>query len=132
MLQELDKFILETGIENQQDSRVIICGDFNSMPNSGVYQLISEKQLAKGHEEMLGYFPDLEFRHPFSLKSAYSLIGDPVSNWTKDFKGCLDYIWHSNHFEVKSILKYLNESELNRIVAFPNEDWPSDHFSLGK
>lgn len=44
-------------------------------------------------------FPRLEMR------SAYAAVGDPITNWTLKFKGCLDYIWVSKSVPVTALLE---------------------------
>ncbi|ODQ64158.1 hypothetical protein NADFUDRAFT_83730 [Nadsonia fulvescens var. elongata DSM 6958] len=114
---------------------IIICGDFNSTPDSGVYQLFSQGK-ANNHSDMegryYGKFGEEEIEHPFSLKSAYANIGElPFTNFTPGFTGVIDYIWYSsNTFNVQSLLGDINEQYLTNYVGFPNIHFPSDHISL--
>lgn len=69
------------------------------------------------------------FQHLFNFESAY---GTPLyTNYTDDFKGCLDYIF----FDKKNV-KLINtvplpdEEELAEEVALPSSKFPSDHVPL--
>jgi CCR4-NOT transcription complex subunit 6 len=65
---------------------VIITGDFNSMPNSGMYELYSSGKLSGTHADLLKE-PVKDISHNFSLQSAYASLGEPITNYTNSFKG---------------------------------------------
>ncbi|CAO3640346.1 unnamed protein product [Mucor fragilis] len=114
----------------------IICGDFNSVPESGVYELLSKGTLAKDHPEfgghLYGSFTSEGISHKLALKSSYSQVGElDITNYTPGYKGTLDYIWYtSNTLDVMSLLGGVSQDYLDKVVGFPNPHFPSDHIPL--
>lgn len=132
---------------------LILCGDFNSLPDSGVFELLSAGHISSGHGDFkgLGYKDclrklsstiissssasagSIEYTHPFKLTSAYSDSIMPYTNYTFDFKGIIDYIFCSKqHMTVMGLLGPVDMEwlEKNKIVGCPHPHIPSDHFSL--
>ena len=115
---------------------LILCGDFNSEHDSGVYELITQGELSGTHKDLAsrsyGKFTRDGMHHPFKLRSAYDLIGElSFTNYTPNFTGVLDYIWYShNTMEVKGLLGDVDENYLRSVPGFPNEHFPSDHLAL--
>ena len=115
---------------------MVICGDFNSSATSAVYDLFTRGGLQSKHSDFndrnYGSFSDSGMRHPFSLKSAYSSIGElPFTNYTPTFVGVLDYIWYSNNaLRVTGVLGKIDGEYLQRVPGFPNFHYPSDHLAL--
>lgn len=110
----------------------IICGDFNSVPESGVYELLSKGTLAKDHPEfgghLYGSFTSEGISHKLALKSSYSQVGElDITNYTPGYKGTLDYIWYtSNTLDVMSLLGGVSQDYLDKVVGFPNPHFPSE------
>lgn len=117
---------------------LILGGDFNSMPDSGVYQFLVDGYLAGDHPEFLGYtygdYTDSGLKHSLQLLSANSTLGsEPAfTNYTGDFNGVLDYIWYSkNSLNVERALNGVDESVVHAYNgALPNPHMPSDHIPL--
>jgi CCR4-NOT transcription complex subunit 6 len=115
---------------------LIMCGDFNSLPGSGVYELLSHGSLANSHRDLgsrkYGNFTRDGMSHPFSLKSSYSSIGElSFTNYTPGFTGVIDYIWYSTTaLQVAGLLGEVDEDYLKRVPGFPNYHFPSDHLAL--
>ncbi|KAI0358592.1 hypothetical protein OH77DRAFT_1420998 [Trametes cingulata] len=115
---------------------VIICGDFNSVPESGVYEFLSAGSIPPDHEDFLshlyGKYTSEGLRHRLGLKSAYAGAGEfPLTNYTPSFKGHIDYIWYSSaNLSVNSILGAVDPSYLDKAVGFPNAHFPSDHLPI--
>lgn len=115
---------------------VIICGDFNSGKDSAVYDLLSNGKLASKHEDLgdrnYGTFSEAGISHPFTLKSAYSSVGElSFTNYTPGFTDVLDYIWYSsNSLRVSGLLGDVDKEYLQRVPGFPNFHFPSDHLAL--
>lgn len=117
---------------------LILGGDFNSKPDSGVYQFLVDGYLPGDHPEFLGYtygdYTDSGLKHALTVTSANSTLAhEPTfTNYTVDFNGCLDYIWYAQHnLSVERVLNGVDE----RIVhsyngALPNPHMPSDHIPL--
>ncbi|KAL2355980.1 glucose-repressible alcohol dehydrogenase-like protein transcriptional effector [Cryomyces antarcticus] len=118
------------------DIPLIMCGDFNSKPDSGVYDLIAHGSLPHDHPDLMSYtygkITGKGTSHPFSLKSSYSNIGElPFTNYTPGFTGVIDYIWYSsNAFQATGLLGEVDPDYLKRVPGFPNYHFPSDHLAL--
>lgn len=115
---------------------VLLCGDFNSLPDSGVYDLITQGTVSNTHADLgtrkYGNFTRDGISHPFSLKSSYSAIGElAFTNYVPHFRGVLDYIWYStNTLQVVGLLGDIDKDYLQRVPGFPNYHFPSDHVAL--
>lgn len=115
---------------------MLICGDFNSLPDSGVYELLNNGALAPTHRDLEGYkygnFTRDGMTHPFGLKSAYGQIGElKFTNYTPGFTGVIDYIWYSTgNMQVMELLGDIDEAYMKRVPGFPNIHFPSDHVAL--
>jgi len=68
----------------------VLCGDFNSMPDSAVYELITKKSVPRTNPAATRYSLMINFAHEFSaFCSAYDSVGNPHTNVTETFSGCL-------------------------------------------
>ena len=150
LISELKKIIEET-IQNYKLGNtdintipLILCGDLNSLPDSGVVEYLVSGKVASNHED----FKDISYEeilhkiscknekdvlsHDFRLSRAYDAIM-PFTNYTYDFKGIIDYVFFSrNHFNLLGLLGPLDENwfRQNKVVGCPHPHIPSDHFSL--
>ena len=115
---------------------LVVCGDFNSLPNSGVYELLNTGALPPDHRDFGGHtygnFTRDGMAHPFQLKSAYGSIEElSFTNYTPGFTGVIDYIWYStNALQVTELLGEVDSEYLQRVPGFPNMHFPSDHLAL--
>ncbi|XP_037912958.1 CCR4-NOT transcription complex subunit 6-like isoform X2 [Hermetia illucens] len=125
--------------------QLLLCGDFNSLPDSGVIEFLGSGRVSMDHQDFkeLGYKSCLqrllpsensnEFTHSFKLASAYSEDIMPYTNYTFDFKGIIDYIFYTKTGMVPLGLlgpisaEWLRE---NKVVGCPHPHIPSDHFPL--
>ncbi|CAF0800049.1 unnamed protein product [Adineta ricciae] len=131
---------------------LVLCGDFNSLPDSGVIQLMRTGKISLNHAD----FKDLQYEsylqkisrldmtstpstdivHNFKLQSAYETTSSPImpyTNYTYDFKGIIDYVFFSSELmRVLGVLGPLDPEWLqsNKIVGCPQPNVPSDHFPL--
>jgi CCR4-NOT transcription complex subunit 6 len=118
-----------------EDIPLLLCGDFNSMPNSGTYELITNGSISNVHVDLgsrkYGNFTRDGMHHPFQLKSSYAPIGEMAfTNYTPGFVGTLDYIWYStNSLHVVGLLGNIDQDYLKRVPGFPNYHFPSDHIA---
>ena len=140
LLQELETFILSRGTQLP----LMICGDFNSTPDTAVYDLLSRQTVHPGHPDVNvktddncpNVLPDaINITHSFNLGSAYqTVMGDEpsVTNFTTNFKGVLDYIWYSaQNLRPLSTAPIPDESVLTRNgEALPSTEYSSDHIML--
>jgi CCR4-NOT transcription complex subunit 6 len=140
LLQELESFIMSRGTSLP----LIICGDFNSTPDTAVYDLLSRQTVHPGHpdvnvatgDEVPNVLPDaMNITHSFQLGSAYqTVLGDEpwTTNYTETFKGVLDYIWYSaQNLRPLSAAPVPEEAMLTRHgEALPSTEFSSDHIML--
>lgn len=75
----------------------VICGDFNSEPDSGVYEFMSSGRVEKDHDDFMDHvYGDYAVRgasHNFKLKSAYSHVNElPFTNFTPGFTGAFSQV----------------------------------------
>ncbi|KAJ3300703.1 Glucose-repressible alcohol dehydrogenase transcriptional effector [Borealophlyctis nickersoniae] len=115
---------------------LVIGGDFNSLPDSGVYEFLSSGHVPQDHEDFGSYtygpYTSEGLDHKFSLKSAYSHVNElDFTNFTPTFKGVIDYVWYStNLLSVTGLLGNVDREYVSRTVGFPNAHHPSDHIPL--
>jgi CCR4-NOT transcription complex subunit 6 len=140
LLQELESFVVSRGT----NLPLIICGDFNSTPDTAVYDLLSRQSVHPGHpdvnvatnDDVPNVLPDaMNITHSFQLGSAYqTVLGDEpwVTNYTQNFKGVLDYIWYSApNLRPLAVAPIPEEKELTRTgEALPSTEYSSDHIML--
>ena len=113
---------------------LIICGDFNSGPDSGVCEFLSTGSLPPDHPDfmshMYGRYTSEGIRHRLGLKNAYAAPGAgelPLTNYTPGFQGVIDYVWYSAaNVTVTSVLGEVNRGYLEKVVGFPNAHFPSE------
>jgi len=140
LLQELENFVLSRGT----NLPLMICGDFNSTPDTAVYDLLARQTVHPGHpdvnvtlgDDVPNILPDpMSITHSFQLGSSYqSVLGEePVqTNYTTNFKGVLDYAWYSvQNLRPISAASIPDESVLTRHgEALPSTEFSSDHIML--
>nr|CAD7590279.1 unnamed protein product [Timema genevievae] len=120
--------------------QLLLCGDFNSLPDSGVIEFLTSGRVPADHKDFkaLTYKSSLqkisgcdkanEFIHSFKLASAYSEDIMPFTNYTFDFKGIIDYIFYAKSSMTPLGLlgpvapEWLKE---NKIIGCPHPHVPS-------
>jgi len=135
LCQELSKLV------SQRDLPLILAGDFNSQPQSAVYDLLSYMQLRhdsyhafkKDKLKLLPTYPQIS--HELQLTSAYSCMGEPnYTNYTGHFIGILDYIWYTKSSVSCLCVLDVGSPEdirgIDKAIALPSTQRPSDHLSL--
>lgn len=113
---------------------LIICGDFNSVPNSGVYEFLSNGTLPPDHPDFMshtyGRYTSEGIRHRLGLKSAYAGLPEDevlLTNYTPSFRGVLDYLFYSAaNLAVNEVLGEVDKGYLEGVVGFPNAHFPSE------
>ena len=114
---------------------IIICGDFNSVPSSGVYEFLATGALAPNHPDFLshtyGRYTSEGLRHRLNLKSAYAAPGaggeNLLTNYTPSFQGMIDYVWYTGGtVGVNAVLGEVDRGYLEKVVGFPNAHFPSE------
>nr|CAH7744283.1 unnamed protein product [Callosobruchus chinensis] len=115
----------------KKDVDVIFCGDFNSDHSKSLYPYMIEGRIHPRHADCLEVDPNgsLLLSHNFNFISA---CGAPLyTNYTPDYKGCLDYIFvEDNKVNIKQVIPLPDETELSQYDGLPNKYYPSDHVSL--
>ena len=124
------KFLSET-----HECEVVLCGDFNSMPNSNVFNLFLGKEPFLTKISLVDSEIESIYKgNPTSLKSAYENYTDSghpqFTNFAEDFSGCLDHIFYSGHLDTVQISSLPSEEECKSEKALPNSKYPSDHLPL--
>mmetsp|Transcript_76636 Transcript_76636/g.135209 ORF Transcript_76636/g.135209 Transcript_76636/m.135209 type:complete len:591 (+) Transcript_76636:68-1840(+) len=117
---------------------MLIAGDFNSTPESAVYEYLRRGSVRGDHEDLhhdpCGLLSKLNLSHRLCLATAYETCNGreaTYTNYTEDFKGTLDYIWFSpDALAVLAISQVDDESQLAQETALPSSTRPSDHVSL--
>lgn len=155
-------------VSTLDDVNLLICGDFNSLPQSGVVQYIQSGTLSSFHPDFKGLSyegylgtvnvtrscvcnvdaagnkpaePDPkqgsprreEFQHDFQLSSVYPQDALPFTNYTLEFQGVIDYVFHSiRGLRPLGVLGPLDPAWLvqHNIVGAPHPCIPSDHLPL--
>lgn len=147
---ELDRIVKQASPGHQaKDVPLIMCGDYNSLPGSGVAEFIRSGRVGVNHcdfqklqynKKLTKMNPkngevrpetDAFLRHPFHFQAAYDQDLMPYTNFTYDFKGVIDYIYHSTpHLKTLGVLGGIDDVWSRNIAGFPNPVIPSDHLSL--
>lgn len=125
--------------------QLVLCGDFNSLPDSGVTEFLGTGRVSMEHkdfktfsykaclEKVLSCDKPNEFTHSFKLASAYNDEIMPFTNYTFDFKGIIDYIFYSKQTMTPlGLLGPLSQEWLsqNKVIGCPHPHIYSDHFPL--
>lgn len=116
---------------------VILCGDLNSLPGSGVCSFLETGSVPADHPDFMTHtyepYTSDGARHGLSLRNAYSFIPEPMlfSNYTPNFLGLIDYIWfRPGSLSVSGCLGTVSADYIKQIVGLPSQHLPSDHVSL--
>ena len=140
LLQELETFVMSRG----SNLPLMICGDFNSTPDTAVYDLMSRQAVHPGHPDVNmnlddgcpNVLPDtMNLTHSFQLGSVYStVLGEEpkFTNFTAQFKGVLDYMWYTaSNLRPLSAAPIPDSAVLTKYgEALPSTQFPSDHIML--
>jgi CCR4-NOT transcription complex subunit 6 len=147
LVRELKRILTEraekTGV-NIAEFPLLILGDFNSLPNSAVYDYLANNRVSRHHPELKGFCNyDISFiagrsdehyyYNTLNLTSAVNVRHMPYTNFTQTFKGCIDYIFVTKaSLQTLSFLGPMDEAWIRRkhINGFPNENVPSDHIPI--
>ncbi|KAG0021391.1 Glucose-repressible alcohol dehydrogenase transcriptional effector [Entomortierella chlamydospora] len=114
----------------------LICGDFNSQRDSGVYEYLVKGSVPQGHDDFgdhaYGTYTSEGLSHKMTLRSAYSDgVELPFTNFTPTYEAEIDYIFYSsNYLSVLGLLGGVEKEYMSRVVGFPNAHFPSDHVPI--
>ncbi|XP_053677994.1 2',5'-phosphodiesterase 12 [Anopheles nili] len=130
--EQYDRICLEYGLA-KTNIALLFCGDFNSVPECGIYKLLTEQYVGPD-------FPDWEsnkneaarnvsLTQPFIMGSA---CGCPeYTNYTVGFAACIDYIFYQTGvLKVNDVIPMPSREELSMYEALPSPVFPSDHIAL--
>ncbi|KAL1513901.1 hypothetical protein ABEB36_003240 [Hypothenemus hampei] len=112
---------------------LIFCGDFNSVPSCGIYQLYTTGSLPGNFQDYSSNkdeaIVNIDIKQPFHLGSA---CGTPsYTNFTVGFADCLDYIFYDkSKLTVSQVVPFPSEEQLKQHSAIPSIVSPSDHIAL--
>ena len=136
-------------IAKSEEIPLILTGDLNSLPDSGVIEFLRNGRIACDHPD----FKDLNsyrsclkklmlensplvgnaYTHPFVLEQAYNESDMPYTNYTYDFQGMIDYIFYTKkHLSCAAILGPVDPEWLaeQKVIGYPHQCVPSDHIPL--
>lgn len=117
----------------EKEVSMLFAGDFNSTPEFDVYRLMTSQMASfddidwsdKENERVSG----VSFSHDLELASACGC--PPYTNYTKDFYGCLDYIYYqTDKFSVKQVVELPSHEEVTQHEFLPSITIPSDHLAI--
>lgn len=138
MLEGLERAM--QGAPEWRDAALLMCGDFNSLPNSPVHRLVLNGSISVQDAHFppnvtYGNYSDAGvLKHNFSLKSAYASVSPngaepPYTNMTGVFSGTLDYIFYDrSRLTPTAALQPVPPESVE--IPLPNARSPSDHISL--
>ncbi|OZC10291.1 CCR4-NOT transcription complex subunit 6-like family protein [Onchocerca flexuosa] len=128
-----------------QQIPVLICGDLNSLPESGVVEFLSKGAISKEHPDLKEFRQDpcitrfsasddpTVYTHGLRLDCAVDPNSMPFTNYTLEFKGVIDYIFSTPQSLARlGVLGALNMDWVlaNKIIGFPHPHVPSDHVPI--
>jgi mRNA deadenylase 3'-5' endonuclease subunit Ccr4 len=114
---------------------VVLTGDLNSEPSSfTIKYLLGEELGIQPGDDTSNEILTMADINPLELQSAYSSYFQgshpEFTNYTRDFKACIDYILHSPELKVKELGSLPSSEDLRGIIGNPSEKYPSDHLPL--
>lgn len=131
MVEELEK------MQVNRESNLIICGDFNSLPGSGVYSFLENGFIDADNEDFMSHnyepYTSEGAKHSLMVKNSMSSLPDPLiyTNFTPSFLGIIDYIWYRpGSLSVSGNLGPVTPEYSRQLVGIPSQHLPSDHVSL--
>ncbi|KAI5170648.1 CCR4-NOT transcription complex subunit 6 [Nematocida sp. LUAm3] len=115
-------------------AELVVCGDFNSLPSSSLYEMFSSGELRPGSKDLLGYayepYTSRGYSHELTLSDAYAFVNMGFTNYTPGFSGVIDYVWSNDKLLPVCSLGPIDEEYLSKIVGLPTHHYPSDHLML--
>lgn len=113
---------------------LIVLGDFNFMPDSSMYKLVTTGNIDKSDPAYP--LPNGEWEIKIEpMESAYATINGEEPETTNfpttesGFTGTLDYIFYRD-IQPVNVLKLASPSDKNQLQRMPNKTEPSDHLLI--
>ncbi|KAI5190251.1 CCR4-NOT transcription complex subunit 6 [Nematocida minor] len=129
LLKELDGIM-----QRYPNAELVLCGDFNSLPSSSLYELYSGGVLKPNSKDLLGLayepYSNKGYSHSLGLMDSYSFVNMGFTNYTPGFAGVIDYIWYNDKLKPVCSLGPVDEEYVSKIVGLPTHHYPSDHLIL--
>jgi CCR4-NOT transcription complex subunit 6 len=132
LIEELEKISMV-----HPKAAIIVCGDFNSLPGSGVCSFLETGTVRPDHSDFMKHtyepYTTEGASHSLNLKNAYSLAPDSLNftSFTPMFLGVIDYVWfRPGGLSVNGCLGPVSTEYARQIVGLPSQHLPSDHISL--
>jgi len=117
-----------------ENSSIVVCGDFNSSPNSGAYNLFVEGKLRADYRDPNSdlVYTKTDLHLPCPLKSSYATVFGSEPTWTYSYQDkwvdSLDYVFYSPM--VLDVVHVDKIETTNRSKDIPNALDPSDHLPM--
>lgn len=109
----------------------LLMGDFNSLRDSAVYNLIVNNFVDGSAFGLYDYTPfNSGFSHSLEFQDAYANQELPFTNFTPVFRDAIDYIFHDKFLETVAILSPVEEEYAEKCVGLPSIHFPSDHIFI--
>jgi mRNA deadenylase 3'-5' endonuclease subunit Ccr4 len=130
LLDTLHEWVVRSTVAVGGGAPIILCGDFNSTPESSIYELLMSGQISHEIEDPFAIVPH-PLGHPLPLRSVHqAVVGHEaqVTNFTSRFSGTLDYIcFTTTSLRALAVSNGYSYEELSRDIAVPSPTQPSDH-----
>ena len=150
MIKLLFEHIKEKYLLNSEYKNILIMGDFNSEPWTQIIKLFYHKKFLKEIQKneynetidnkllklckFVGEFLNFNSAYQCYSKTKFNnndyMRHPKFTNRSKYFKETIDYIFFSNTFKIKKILKLPSNYEVDKDEFLPSKDFPSDHLKL--
>jgi CCR4-NOT transcription complex subunit 6 len=124
----------------------IVCGDFNSLPDSAVIEFMKNNRLNKDALYEDGYkipsenidkleLPDTvksQSKRYLSVSESVYGVEPSYTSYVRHFSGCIDYIFVSDDILVESMKDVNNRVQgwIDDDKFMPNDTFPSDHIDM--
>lgn len=118
-----------------KNAMTIVCGDFNSEINGGVYRFLKDGSLDTSFEEYKIQVTRELVQHPFKFNEAYAACSyDPLYTFAlKDHESLIDFVFFSTDNllceDVDAEFEMTKEDKKKGVWA-PNDLCPSDHLPI--
>ncbi|KAL3002160.1 hypothetical protein AAZX31_08G039700 [Glycine max] len=111
--------------EKWGNTPVVLAGDFNSTPQSGIYKFLSSSEL----NVLLYYRKELSGQK--RCRPAQGFNGELLAtSYHSKFLGTVDYLWYSDGIVPSRVLDTVSISDLLRTGGLPCKKVGSDHLAL--
>ena len=127
----LQTYLLAKNLEKYK--RVILCGDFNSMPDSSVYNLLNNGKGKLSNQKELKIKNKLTSSFKLLYNDEINITTHASNKSTPIFTETIDYIWSSSNLipvESSKVRTLENIKKSYGTDYLPNKVEPSDHFYL--